>query len=61
MFNKGLKTDERLEGLLKRLKNIEEKADNQLALIENQGDRQLDLINKINKVKGKVLDSKTKD
>ena len=27
MFNKGLTTDERSEGLLKRLKNIEDKTD----------------------------------
>ena len=30
VFNKGLKTDEKLVGLLKRLKNIEDKTDNQL-------------------------------
>ena len=30
VFNKGLKTDEKNEDLLKRLKNIEDKADNQL-------------------------------
>ena len=29
VFNKGLKTDEKNEDLLKRLKNIEDKADNQ--------------------------------
>ena len=44
VFNKGLTTDERQEGLLKRLKNIEDKTDNQLDLIGDQGDRQLDLI-----------------
>ena len=30
VFNKGLKTDEKQEGLLKRLKNIEDKTDKQL-------------------------------
>ena len=35
MFNKRLTTSERLEGLLKRLKNIEDKTDNQLRAIEN--------------------------
>ena len=35
MFNKGLTTDEKPEGLLKRLKNIEDKNDNQLRAIEN--------------------------
>ena len=34
MFNKGLKTDEKQEGLLKRLKNIEYKTDNQLKAIK---------------------------
>ena len=36
VFNKGLTTDEKLEGLLKRLKNIEDKTDNQLIAIENK-------------------------
>ena len=44
VFNKGLETDEKQEGLLKRLKNIENKTDNQLDLIRDQGDRQLDSI-----------------
>ena len=35
VFKKGLKTDERLEGLLKKIKNIEDKTDNKLAAIEN--------------------------
>ena len=33
VFNKGLDTSEKQEGLLKRLKNIEDKTDNQLDLI----------------------------
>ena len=36
MFNKGLDKDERQEGLLKRLKNLEDKANNQLDLIKSQ-------------------------
>ena len=44
VFNKGLKKNEKQEGLLKRLKNIEDKTDNQLDLIRDQGDRQLDRI-----------------
>ena len=36
MFNNGLRTDEKQEGLLKRLKNIEDKTDNQLRAIEDQ-------------------------
>ena len=34
VFNKGLTTDEKSEDLLKRLKNIEDKTDNQLIAIE---------------------------
>ena len=40
VFNKGLEKDKRQVGLLKRLKNIEDKADNQLN--ENKGS-QLDI------------------
>ena len=47
VFNKGLTADEKQEGLLKRLKNIEDKTDNQLDLIRDRGDEQLDKINKI--------------
>ena len=39
-FSKGLTTDEKSEGLLKRLKNIEDKTDNQLIAIENNIDNQ---------------------
>ena len=48
VFNKRLGSNERQEGLLKRLKNIEGKNEQQLDLIKDQGDRQLDLIGKIN-------------
>ena len=44
VFNTGLTTGERSEGLLKRLKNIEGKADNQLKAIEGQKDNELDLV-----------------
>ena len=40
MFNKGLEKDEKQEGLLKRLKNIKDKTDDQLK--ENK-DNQLDI------------------
>ena len=40
MFTKRLKIDERQEGLLKRLKNIEDKTDNQLRAIETSKDNQ---------------------
>ena len=44
IFNKGLDSNKKQEGLLKRLKNIEDKTDNQLDLIRDQGDKQLDRI-----------------
>ena len=44
VFNKGLTTNEKQEGLLKRQKNIVGKTDNQLRAIEGQKDNQLDLI-----------------
>ena len=44
LFNKGLDKNEKQEDLLKRLKNIEDKSDNQLKAIEDQKDGQLALI-----------------
>ena len=44
VFNRGLEKDEKQERLLKRLQNIEDKTDNQLDLIKNQGSRQLQTI-----------------
>ena len=40
VFDKGLESNERQEGLLKRLKNIEDKTDNQLKTIEAQKNNQ---------------------
>ena len=37
-FNKGLKEEDKKEGLLKRLKNIEEKNEEQLKSIKNEID-----------------------
>ena len=48
VFNRGLNTSGKTEGLLKRLKNIECKNEQQLELIKNQGEKQLNLINKSN-------------
>ena len=48
VFNKMLTKNEKQEGLLKRLKSIENKRDNLLDLIRDQGDRQLDLIGNFN-------------
>ena len=41
MFNNGLKTDEKQGGLIKRLKNIDDKTDNQLEAIKDHKDSQL--------------------
>ena len=46
VFNKGLDKDDKKEGLLKRLKNIEGKNKDQLDQIEYQGQNLLDLIKK---------------
>ena len=46
VFNKGLDKDNKKEGLLKRLKNIEDKNKDQLDEIDYQGQNQLDLIKK---------------
>ena len=48
VFHKGLDFSEKQEGLLKRLKNIEGKNEQQLDLIKDQRDKQLGLINKLN-------------
>ena len=47
LFNKGLKEEDKKEGLLKRLKNIEHKNEEQLKVTEDQGKKQLDAIKKI--------------
>ena len=44
VFNKGLDTSDKKEGLLKRLKNIEGKNEQELEAIRDQGDRQLGAI-----------------
>ena len=44
VFNKGLDSSEKQEVFLKRLKNIEDKTDNQLRAIETRKDNQLDLV-----------------
>ena len=47
-FNKGLKEEDKKEGLLKRLKNIEGKNEKQLKAIKDQGKKQLKEIKNIN-------------
>ena len=41
VFNKGLSEDDKKEGILKRLENIEGKNEEQLKAIEDQGKKQL--------------------
>ena len=48
IFTKGLKEEEKKEGLLKRLRNIEDKNEKQLKAIGDQGNKELDAIKKIN-------------
>ena len=65
MFNKGLATDEKSEGLLKRLKNIEDKTDNQLIAIENNiGNQQSTIKDGINNqplsIKGRKISNTKK-
>ena len=45
VFSKGLEESNKKEGLLKRLKNIEGKNEEQLKAIEDQGEKQLKAIN----------------
>ena len=42
IFNKGLNKDDKKEGLLKKIKNIEGKNEEQLKAIEYQGKKQLE-------------------
>ena len=57
IFNKGIDSSEKQEGLLKRLKNIEGKNEQQLDLTRDQGDRQLDLIGRTNTNRTKSIGS----
>ena len=56
VFNKGLDSNRKQEGLLKRLKNIEDKNEQQLDLIRDQGDKQLDRTGRINVSNTKAID-----
>ena len=49
VFDKELDTSDKNEGLLKKLKNIDSRNEQQLELIKNQGEKQLNLINKNNR------------
>ena len=58
VFNKGLTTDEKSEGLLKRLKDIEDKTDNQLIAIENNISNQPSIKDGINNKDQKISNTK---
>ena len=60
MFNKGLHSSEKSEELLRRLKNIEDKTDNNLSAIENKINNKLALIG-IEKEKSIEFDKRNKD
>ena len=53
IFNKGLDESDKKEGVLKRLKNIEGKDKDQLNVIKNQGENQLDAIERQKKINQK--------
>ena len=51
IFNKGLSEDDKKEGLFKRIKNIENKNEEQLKSIEDQGKKQLEQLKNTDKSK----------
>ena len=51
IFNKGLSKDDKKEVLLKKLKNIEDKNEEQLQVIKGQGGKQLEELKNIDKNK----------
>ena len=55
-FNRGLKEEDKKEGLLERQKNIEDKNEEQLKAIEDQKEVQTKIISK-NKIKPPLLKS----
>ena len=55
IFNKGLKEEDKKEGLLKGLKNIEDKDEEQLDVIKHQGERQPNMVNEKRKEPRKIV------
>ena len=49
--NKGLSKDDKKEGILKKLRNIEDKNEQQLQVIKDQGRKQLEQLKNIDKSK----------
>ena len=61
IFNKGLSEEDKKEGLLKKLKNIEDKNEQQLQVIKDQGGKQLEQLKNIDKSKTlKIIDKISK-
>ena len=58
VFNKGLEKENKKEGLLKTLKNIEGKNKEQLKEIEYQREKQVDIINKQGKKQMQLINKK---
>ena len=62
IFNKGLSEDDQKEGLFKRLENINNKNEEQLQIIKDQGEKQLKELKSIDKNKTlKVIDKISKN
>ena len=49
--NKGLSKDDKKEGILKKLRNIEDKNEQRLQVIKDQGRKQLEQLKNIDKSK----------
>ena len=59
--NKGLSKDNKKEGILKKLRNIEDKNEQQLQVIKDQGRKQLEQLKNIDKSKTlKLIDKISK-
>ena len=58
--NKGLSKDDKKEGILKKLRNIEDKNEQQLQVIKDQGRKQLEQLKNIDKSKTLKLIDKIK-
>ena len=56
-FNKGLDESDKKEGLLKRLKNIEGKNEQNIEAIKDHGEKQLDAIEKQKENKPKIIEN----
>ena len=62
MFNKQVDKDDQKKGLFKKLKNIEDKNEEQLQVIKDQGEKQLKELKNIDKNKTlKVVDEISKN